>query len=210
MNRFREPVSGFLHLFGAILALIGSLALITASGHSVGELISLLVYGLSLIVMFSASTVMHLYRGSARTLLWLNRIDHASIYVTIAGTYTPFCYHFLTGAWRWGMLILMWTLAAAGVIYKLLFLQGNGRGSITFYLAMGWSAVLGAPKFLPLLPAGAIVLMVAGGLIYTAGAFIFYFEKPNLHRYMNYHDLWHVFVLIGTLLFYIAVAHYAV
>src|SRR5579859_7359786 len=108
MNRFREPVSGFLHLCGAVLAVIGSLALIAASWHSPGKLISLLIYAFSLILMFSASTVLHLFRGSPRTLLWLNRIDHASIYVTIAGTYTPFCYHFLTGAWRWGMLILMW------------------------------------------------------------------------------------------------------
>src|SRR5260370_13498766 len=161
MRNFREPVSGFLHLFGAILALIGTLALISASWHSPGKLISLLIYGLSLILVFSASTVLHLSHGSTRTLLWLNRIDHTSIYVTIAGTYTPFCYHFLTGAWRWGMLILIWTLAAVGGLFKLFFLQGSGRMSITYYLAIVWIAVVVSPKSLPLLLAAAHVLMLS-------------------------------------------------
>src|SRR3954469_5240283 len=112
MQRFREPVSGFLHLAGALVALVASVGLSIATWHDPAKMISLVIYGFSLVLVFSASTALHLTRGSEHTLMWLNRFDHAAIYILIAGTYTPFCYNLLDGAWRWGMLILVWGLAA--------------------------------------------------------------------------------------------------
>jgi hemolysin III len=210
LERFREPTSGFLHLGGAVLSLVGSIGLIIATWDSPAKMLSVLVYGCSLILLFSASTALHLIRASEKTLLWLNRFDHAAIYILIAGTYTPFCYNLLSGSWRWGMLILVWLLAAVGVIYKLFFLRSSSHISTLLYIAMGWIAVIGAPKFLTILPAGAIGLLVAGGIVYSLGAIIFALQKPNFHRYFGHHDIWHVFVLVGSLLQFIAIALYVV
>jgi hemolysin III len=210
MKRFREPTSGFLHLGGAVLAFIGSIWLIITTWDSPAKMISVIVYGCSLILLFSASAALHLTRGSEKTLLWLNRFDHAAIYILIAGTYTPFCYNLLSGPWRWGMLILVWLFAALGVIYKLFFLRASSHVSTLLYIAMGWIAVIGAPKFITILPVGAIILLVAGGVVYSFGAIVFALQKPNFHQYFGHHDLWHIFVLVGSLLQFIAVARYVV
>ncbi len=210
MRRFREPVSGFLHLAGAVVAFGAMLALAFATWQDPAKMISLIVYGCSLVLLYAASTALHLTYGSPRTLLWLNRFDHAAIYILIAGTYTPFCYNLLTGFWRWGMLILVWALAIAGVIYKLWFLRGGSHISTLLYVAMGWIAVIGAPKFISVLPPGAIALLVAGGVVYSLGAVVFALRKPNFHRYFGYHELWHVFVLAASALQFLAVVIYVV
>ncbi|MCC7451307.1 MAG: hemolysin III family protein [Anaerolineae bacterium] len=210
MNHFREPVSGFLHLGGAILAGIGSIGLVGASWQTPDKMASLLVYGVSMVLLYSASAALHLTNGSARTILWLKRCDHAAIYVLIAGTYTPFCYNLLDGAWRWGMLLLVWGVAIAGVGYKLLCLHQAGHRSTLLYVAMGWVGLVGAPKFLPVLPTGALVLLLAGGLVYSAGAVVFALQRPNLHRWWGYHEIWHIFVLGGSALQFAAVVRYVV
>ena len=210
MTRFREPVSGFLHLGGAIAALLGTLELAITTWHSPAKMASLIVYGGSLILMFSASTTLHLARGSVQTLERLNRLDHASIYVLIAGTYTAFCYNLLGGTERWVMLCLIWALAVAGVIYKLCFARHPRHLSTFFYVVMGWLAVIGAPTFLSILPLGAIGLIAAGGIVYSLGAIIFALEKPNVHRFLGYHEIWHLFVLAGSALEFLAVVRYVV
>lgn len=210
MHRFREPISGFSHLAGAILALIGSIGLVIATWNMPAKMLSLIVYGGSLVLLYLASTALHLTRGSERTLWWLNRFDHAAIYVLIAGTYTPFCYNLLDGAWRWGMLIVVWGLAAAGVIYMLLFKGGSRLLMTLLYVGMGWIAVIGAPKILTALPGGALGLLLAGGIVYSLGAIIFALEKPNFNRHFGYHELWHFFVLGGSALQFLAVVRYVV
>jgi hemolysin III len=210
LQRFREPTNGFLHLSGAILAFIGSIGLVLATWQSPAKMLSLIVYGFSLILLFSASAALHLIRGSDRTLLWLNRFDHAAIYILIAGTYTPFCYNLLSGAWRWGMLVLVWGLAAAGVSYKLFFLRASSHISTFLYIAMGWIAVIGAPQFITVLPTGAVVLLVAGGIVYSLGAIIFALRKPNFHRHFGHHEIWHLFVLAGSALHFLAIVYYVI
>jgi hemolysin III len=210
MYRFRKPVSGFLHLGGVILALIGSIGLVNATWHSPAKMISLIVYGGSLILMLAASTALHLTRGSPRTLLWLNRLDHATIYVVIAGTYTPFCFNLLSGALRWEILLLIWTLALAGIIYKLFFAFSASHFSTLLYLGMGWLGGIGLVGLRTRLPIGLIGLVLTGGIVYSLGAVIFALKKPNLHRYLSHHDLWHIFVLAGSALEFLAVVRYVV
>src|SRR3954466_7497456 len=127
MNRFREPVNGFTHLAGALLAVIGTIWLIAATWQDLAKMIAVAVYGISLIILYSASAMLHLSHGSEQRILQLERFDHAAIYLLIAGTYTPFCYALLTGAWRVGMLVLLWGLALAGVIYKLFIFKQSTR-----------------------------------------------------------------------------------
>jgi hemolysin III len=210
MQRFREPVSGFLHLGGLVLALIGSIGLVSATWQSPAKMVSLVIYGGSLILMFAASTALHLTRGSPRTLLWLNRLDHAAIYVVIAGTYTPFCFNLLSGAMRWEILLLIWTLALAGTIYKLFFNFQPRHFSTLLYLGMGWFGGIGLMGLRTSLPSGLIGLVLIGGSVYSLGAVIFAFKKPNIHRYLDHHDLWHIFVLAGSFLEFLAVVRYVV
>lgn len=209
MWRFPEPTSGFTHLFSALAAAAALVWLVSAAQHEPAKLAALAVYGASLVALYAASSALHLVSGGERVRRLLLRFDHAAIYLLIAGTYTPFCYHFLSGGWRWGMLAAVWSLALVGVVYKLWF-RWNSTASLIFYLLMGWVGVIAAPVALHLLPLGALALLLAGGAVYTLGAVVFALDKPNLHRYFNAHDLWHVFVMGGSALHFIAVALFIV
>ncbi len=209
MQRFREPVSGFTHLGGAIAAAVGLLVLVLLTREDTAKMISMGVYGLSAVALFLASTVMHLSRGSARKMAWLRTFDHAAIYLLIAGTYTPICYNVLTGTWRWGMLGLIWLLAFAGIVYKLAFhTRDHSLLSTAFYVAMGWAALLVAPRALELLPPGALLLIVAGGVVYSLGAIVFAAKRPNFHPQFGHHEVWHLFVLAGFALHFAAILFY--
>jgi hemolysin III len=208
LTRFREPVNGFTHLAGAVLAIIGLIWLISMTHDQPTKMLSLIVYGVSLTLIYVSSATFHLAKGSERTLLWLRRLDHAAIHVGIAGAYTPFCYNLLTSDSRWIMLGLIWALAVGGVVYKLCFLQSGGATSILFYLAMGWLGLVLLPSGLALLPIEAVALLLGGGVVYTVGAIIFGLGKPNLHPQFGHHELWHLFVLSGSALHFIVIARY--
>jgi len=209
MKHFREPVSGFTHLGGAIAAAIGLMILVVLPREDTAKLISMAVYGLSAMALFLASTVMHLSHGSARKMAWLRTLDHAAIYLLIAGTYTPICYNILSGMWRWGMLGLIWLLAFVGIVYKLAFRsRDHSVLSTAFYVAMGWAALLVAPRALELLPPGALLLIVVGGVVYSLGAVIFATKRPNFHPQFGFHEVWHLFVLAGFALHFAAILFY--
>ncbi len=208
MHRFREPVSGFTHLAGALLGVGGLAWLISRTADDPARMLSMLVYGISLILLYSASAALHLVHGSPRTLLWLKRFDHAAIYALIAGTYTPLCFNLLTGGWRWGLLGGIWALAVLGIVFKLFFLQEAGHLSTFFYVGMGSLALIALPKWLDLLPLGALWLVSGGGLLYIVGAFIFAVERPNFHPHFGFHEVWHLFVLGGSALHFAAVLLY--
>ncbi len=209
MNRFREPVSGFTHLAGALLSAIGLVWLVALTHDDPDKLVSMLVYGFSLIALYSASTVLHLTHGSQRLLNWLRSFDHATIYLLIAGTYTPICYNILSGSWRWGLLSAVWALAEMGIAYKLLFRRrDHSTISTLFYLGMGWMSVIAAPLAIPLLPAGALLLILGGGLLYSVGAVIFAVRRPNFHPYFGFHEVWHLFTMGGSALHFAAIVLY--
>jgi len=169
-----------------------------------------IVYGISLILLYSASATYHLANAGQRLLHWLRSLDHAAIYVLIAGTYTPFCVSLLPDPWRAVVLVVVWGLAAAGVIYKLAFRRHDHRhASTALYLGMGWLAVLLLPVMLHRMPPGALILIVGGGLVYTLGALIYALKRPNLGR-LGHHELWHLLVMAASALHYAAVALYAV
>ncbi len=211
LTRFREPVNGFTHLLGVVLGFIGLVWLVVVTRDETDKMISMIVYGISVILLYSASTTFHLVKGSERTVLFLRRLDHAAIYVMIAGTYTPIIYNVLPGMWRWHMLLLIWGLAVTGIVYKLLFLRGNRNHlSTLLYVAMGWLAVFVLPHAFHLLPSGALALIFAGGAVYSVGAVVFALEKPNFHRWFGHHELWHLFVLGGSALHFTAILLYVV
>lgn len=204
MQRFREPTSGFTHLAGAVLAALALVWLIAETYTDSTKLFPLVIYGVSTLLIYIASSTLHLVHGSPARLQRLRRLDHASIYLGIAGTYTPFCLLTLPEGWRWGTLIVIWLLALAGILYKLFF-QWRRSLSTLVYVGMGWLALIPAPLGITRLPVAAVLLLLAGGLVYSIGAVIYALDKPNLHRYFNAHDLWHIFVMVGSVLHFAAV-----
>jgi hemolysin III len=202
---FREPVNGFTHLIGAVLALAGMIWLVLVSHNDLARIIVSLIYGLSVIATFSASTLMHLYNGSQRVIKWLIRFDHASIYLMIAGTYTPMAYVLLDTAWFVGMMVAIWGMALGGVVWKLFFYREDTIWSLLYYLGMGWFSLILLPHVLQHVNMLAFVLIVCGGLMYTIGAIIFGLKKPNINQWWGHHEIWHLFTLAGFAFHFFAI-----
>jgi hemolysin III len=194
---------------GAILSAAGLITLVILTANSPAKLISMIVFGVSMILLYAASAALHLIQAPPRIMLWLKRCDHAAIYALIAGTYTPFCYNLLTGHWRWGLLGTIWALAVVSIFFKLVFHTHSSRWGTLLYVGMGWLGVIALPQILHALPLGGIALLVGGGLTYSLGAIIYSLDDP-LHRprYFNWHDLWHLFVMAGSGLHFAAVLVY--
>ncbi len=205
MSSFREPVNSLTHGVGALLALIGMIWLMWMAREYPGRVVTLAVFGTSMVLLYTASSVMHFWNGSETVLHRLNQLDHAAIYLLIAGSYTPFTYTFLEGGWRWGLLVTVWIVALVGVILKLGF-NMYGHISTLFYVGMGWIAIVGAPALFRSDYVDAMWMIVAGGVVYTLGAIIFAVRRPNFHPHFGYHEIWHLFVLGGSALHFTAAA----
>jgi hemolysin III len=209
MKWFREPVNGLTHLAAALLALVGLVVLLIAGWGQPGKVFSLAVYGVSLILLFLASAIYHLVRARPAILQGLRKVDHSAIYLLIAGTYTPICFNLLTGFWSWGMLAIVWSLALVGIGIKIFYINAPRWVSAGVYLAMGWLCVLGARQMLAVLPAGLLLWMLIGGLTYTVGAIVYATKRPDFFPgVFGFHELWHIFVILGAMAHYIAVLRY--
>lgn len=208
LRYMREPVNAITHLIGAILALIGLIWLLVITYPDIDRVIISLVYGISVILTFTASGIMHLYKGSNTVIDLLIRIDHAAIYLMIAGTYTPIAYVFLDTAWFIGLMVAIWGMALGGIIWKLFFYQSDSWLSLLYYLGMGWFSVILFPKLLPLIDLTGFLLIVSGGIMYTVGAIIFGLKRPNFNEWWGHHEIWHLFVLAGCALHFSSVVYY--
>jgi hemolysin III len=132
-----------------------------------------------------------------------------TIFVLIAGTYTPFCLLALDGGWRWGLLGLIWCLALCGVLLKVFWMDAPRWLSVALYLGMGWVAVIAAPALFRAVPPGGIAWVLAGGLVYSAGALVYGLKRPNpVPGVFGFHEVWHIFVLAGSACHFWAVLHY--
>jgi hemolysin III len=197
---FREPVSGLTHFFTAILALFGLIALLIISWGHVGKTISLLIYGLSLVMMFSASAAYHLISASPEWIKFLRKLDHTAIYLLIAGTYTPISYNVFEGFWQWGLLTIIWSMALAGIVAKIIIIDVPRWLNAGLYLVMGWMAILGLREMITLLPAPALVWLLLGGGFYSFGAVIYITKMFNfVPGVFGFHEIWHIFVILGAL-----------
>jgi len=208
VTNFRETVSGITHLIAAIFAVFGVLWLVWITRDNPMQLLVMLIYGVSLIAVFSASARMHLSHGTPDYMLRLRRHDHAAIYLVIAGTYTPLVVLLIDGGWRWVVLIAIWGMCLYGIYYKLNQLQGrsNTFQSTVMYLLVGWFALLCAPLWVGQLDLVTLGLIFAGGVAYSIGAVIFIIERPNLGRHFGFHELWHIIVMAASLLHFMAIA----
>ena len=209
MFSFREPVSGLTHLFGAALALAGAAWLIAMTSDDLPKMLSVGVFGLTMVAVYLASAALHLYDGHPDTIARLTRLDHAAIYLYIAGAYTVFGYNLMDGQLRWILLVLIWTLALIGAVGKLWRFR-SGHQSTLQYVLMGWLALFAVPSVIKSGQKDVVALVAAGGIVYTLGALIFALEKPNFSRHIGFHEIWHVFVMIGSALHFAAVVWFVV
>jgi len=205
----RETVSGITHLIAAILSGIGLIWLLIITRDDPSQMVIVLVYGISLIGVFGASTRLHLSNGPRDHMLRLRRQDHAAIYFVMAGTYTPFVVILIDGMWQWVILMAIWGMCLLGIYWKLRKLQcGNNRFTSTgMYLLVGWCCAFCAPLWVPKVDTMTLSLILGGGIIYSIGAVVFVLERPNLGRHFGFHELWHLIVMAASLLHFIAIAH---
>jgi hemolysin III len=209
--RFREPFNAWSHLVGLVLAAVGT-GLLLSRGDTPGRLLAFAVYGGSLILLYAASTLYHGLHLSPMRLRSLRTLDHIAIYFLIAGTYTPVALLTLDGSGGRTLLAVCWGIAAAGIPFKIRWLDAPVWLSTAIYLAMGYLALLAVvPIGRAVGPAG-LAWLIAGGVAYTVGAVIFALERPNPRPGFGHHEIWHLLVLLGSgchfgfVLFHVAMA----
>lgn len=197
----REPWNVITHGAGILLAAaLVPVLVMQSSGHPLG-LAGALVFAVSSIVLFSASTIFHAVKGSVQTIAALRLVDHSAIYVLIAGTYTPVLLLALyptRPSWALVMLIVVWFLAVLGIAAKITWRSAPRWLSTTLYVALGWLAVAGGGPLLAALVGAPLWWLIAGGICYTVGAVVYATKWPKLWPpKFGFHELWHVFVLAG-------------
>jgi len=199
-----ERFNGLTHLSGAFLALGGAVVLIVI-GALKGDpwrIVSFSIYGATLFFLYLSSTLYHSTRGHAKDVF--RKLDHAAIYLLIAGTYTPFTLVTLNGPWGWSLFGVVWGLALLGIAQEIWFAKGARNLSLAIYLLMGWVALVAVVPLVRALSWPGFALMLAGGAVYTIGIVFYLFDE----RFRHFHGIWHLFVLAGSALHYVAILLY--
>ena len=211
MKKAREPIRSYTHFLGAILFGSGAILLFLkalAGGDASGRtLLSLLAFGCSITALYSASAIYHFSNRAPKVIHHLRKLDHSMIYVLIAGTYTPILLTYLDPPKGTAFTAAMWIIAAAGILMKLFWFHAPRWLSTSLYLLMGW-AILADVSIFSRMSSGALWLLVLGGICYTAGGVIYGIKKPNISTKLGFHELFHLFVLGGSLFHYLLVLFY--
>ena len=203
--RARDPVSGYSHLVGLVLAAIGGLALV-ACARAPAAVATSATYGACLVALYAASSAYHLVPGDAALIHRLRRLDHSAIFLMIAGSCTPVFWCAFEGPARAWMLCGIWAIAIVGIAFRLLWMSAPRFLYTSMYVAMGWLFVVRGTSGFHALPTPVLTFIVAGGLTYTLGAVVYALKRPNpFPRVLGFHEIWHLFVLGGSALHYVAI-----
>lgn len=213
-QRLLEPINALTHLFGAVASLVGLLLLAYLTRDEPGKMLSLIIYGGSMTLLYAASALLHGAKLSSRNRMKLNRLDHSAIFLMMAGTYTPIIYNLFPESWRWPTLIIYWLVAAGGMIYKTFSSQIHSPLNRTIYPLLSWGGVVPAVlawQVRPLVSLNGLGLILLGGLIYMAGFVIYYRKSPDpWPNVLGHHEIWHLFVLAGSFTHYLFMLHHIV
>ena len=209
----KEQLNGFLHLLGAVLAVPATALLIlksAASGEDIAwKIVGFSIFGLALFLLYFWSTMYHwLPQSAGGKNQVFRKFDHLSIYLLIAGTYTPFCLITLRGVWGWALFGLIWGLAAVFITLQAIFINLPRWLTTAVYVLMGWLIILAIKPLLANLYPNALLPLVSGGVVYSLGGVVYTLKKPDLFKYFGYHELWHVMVLAGSALHFLALYLY--
>lgn len=211
---FREPVNGLTHLIGAVLSLIGLIAMVTkvalTNGASI-EYVSIFLFGIGSILLYSASATYHSVISTNKVIMALKRVDHSMIFVLIAGTYAPLCLIALNNTAGY---ILFSSIAIASVIgigFKIAWVTCPRWLSSTIYITLGWLAVFIIYPLSKVIAAPGIFFIVLGGLLYTVGGVIYALKKDKIKiGVFGTHEIFHLFILLGTLCHFVAIFQYII
>ena len=201
---YGEKFNAWTHLVGAVLASIGAVWLLVMASQSgdVWKIVSVAVYGVALVLLYSASTVYHSVRGRAKVIM--QKVDHFSIYLLIAGSYTPFCLVTLRGPWGWTLFGIVWGLAVIGMLQEIKPRSEARVMSIVIYAVMGWIVLVAVKPLMAALGTAGFTWLALGGVLYTVGIIFFAYDR----RFRHWHGIWHLFVIAGSLLHFVAIMGY--
>ena len=201
---YGERFNGITHLMGAVVAVAGATVLVMLAARlgDPWKIVSFSVYGAMLFALYTLSTLYHSTRGKLKRVF--QKLDHCSIYLLIAGTYTPFTLVTLRGAWGWSLFGVIWGLAALGIAQEAWLGKGARILSLVVYVLMGWLSVIAMKPLITALTPAGFAWLAAGGLFYTSGIIFYALDEKLRHG----HGIWHVFVLAGSASHYLAILLY--
>lgn len=204
-----ERFNSISHLIGAAAAAAGLVVLVVMAARQGDPLkiVSVSIYGTSLLLLFTFSTLYHSLRGNAKKVF--RKLDHYAIYLLIAGTYTPFTLVTMRGGWGWSLFGVVWGLACLGIVIESFPQKSHRILSVVIYLIMGWLMLIALQPLLRGLPLPGFVLIVAGGLFYTVGIVFYALDKLYKKTHTG-HNIWHIFVLAGSVVHYLTILFYVV
>ncbi len=193
----RDPISGFTHFVGFGLSVWALVMMLLRPYNTAMSYTSLSIFGAGMILLYLFSTLYHWLPLREKGVRVFRKIDHIMIFVFIAATYTPICLLTLRGAWGWSLFGVCWGIVLGGVVLKIFWLTAPRWLYTGIYLAMGWIVVIVSRPIVVNMPSGGLYLLALGGLFYSLGAVIYATKKPSF-RFFNFHDIWHIFVMLGS------------
>ncbi len=201
---YGERLNSITHLMGAVLAVAGAAVLVVLAARlgDPWKIVSFSIYGVMLFALYTLSTLYHSTRGKAKRVF--QKLDQCSIYLLIAGTYTPFTLVTLRGVWGWSLFGVIWGLAALGIVQEAWLGKGARILSLVIYILMGWLSVIAVKPLLAALTPAGFAWLAAGGLFYTGGIIFYALDEKLRHG----HGIWHLFVLAGSASHYLAILLY--
>ena len=197
MKHIKEPVNSLTHMTFAVLAIPATIYLLCIAAAPLDRF-AYCIYGISMLLLYTASAIYHALKVSPKHEKRLRKLDHSMIFVLIAGTYTPVCLIPLRGPWGYSLLAVIWALAIAGVLMKLFWINAPRWLSTGIYLIMGWLCIIAFYPMIRTMTPKAILWLVAGGVFYTIGAVIYGRKKALLDWQLGFHEVFHIFIMIGT------------
>ena len=204
-RKFKDPGSAITHLIGMLMALFAATPLILKAyrGEGTGiHTLSLVIFMVSMILLYAASTIYHTFDISERVNRILRKLDHAMIYVLIAGSYTPICLIVLKGKTGHILLSIVWSISILGILFKMFWITCPQWLSSTLYILLGWTCVLAFSPIINNLSASGFAWLLAGGIIYTIGGIIYALKLPlfnSRHQNFGTHEIFHLFVMAGSI-----------
>ncbi|EWG10233.1 hemolysin III family protein [Cytobacillus firmus] len=215
MNSYiREPINGLTHLAGAILSFAGLLAMVIKASLTTSSPIAITavaIFGISLMLLYSASATYHMVIAKDKVIAFLRKLDHSMIYVLIAGSYTPFCLITLNGVTGWVLFGIVTAVALSGILFKMIWFNCPRWLSTALYIAMGWIIVFAFSPLSESLSSAGVLLLLLGGILYTIGGVI-YAVKPKFleFNHMGFHEIFHIFIMMGSMAHFLCVFMYVI
>ncbi|EKE06741.1 MAG: hypothetical protein ACD_18C00291G0005 [uncultured bacterium] len=212
-SKDNEPLSALTHFLGLLLSIVGLVLMVVfaALKDKNVEVIGLSIFGSSLILAYSASFIYHIFAKEHKVKKTLQKIDHAMIFVLIAGTYTPVCISMPNKALGWSIFGIIWGLAILGIIIKIVEIKIPGWLSTIIYLAIGWFITIAIVPLINWLGLTAVLWLIAGGLAYSLGTIFFALENyVKRNRWWGMHEIFHLFVMLGSFCHFWLMFHYLI